>query len=268
MHLKRILSAAVLLPAFLLLVQFGTAFHFFLLVALAILIGLYEFYGMAKAGGWHPLTPLGMGCGVALSCIEFFGAPTPWLISSVAGTIVLLLISLLGGTDQKEATSRGAITLFGLIYVAVLLSFPALLRTMELGRTYIFYLVFVTWAGDTGAFYVGSTMGKRLLCPSISPRKTVEGSVGGLICSVAASGLARLWFWEGLGAVEIVVMGVGLGLMGQVGDLCESMLKRSFGVKDTGVLIPGHGGILDRVDSLLFTAPVLYMVALARSEEH
>ncbi len=131
------------------------------------------------------------------------------------------------------------------------------------GTPLYFYLVLVTWAGDTGAFYVGSTMGKRLLCPSISPRKTVEGSVGGLVCSIVASGLAKLWFWEGLGAVEVVVMGLGLGAMGQVGDLCESMLKRSFGVKDTGALIPGHGGLLDRVDSLLFTAPVLYVAALA-----
>lgn len=264
MHLKRILSAAVLLPAFLLLVQFGTALHFFLLVVLAILVGLYEFYGMAKAGGWHPLTSLGMGCGLVLSGIEFIGVPAPWLVSTVAGVIVLLLIGLLvGGTDQKEAVSRGAITLFGILYVVGLLSVPALLRDMVLGRTYILYLVLVTWAGDTGAFYVGSTMGKRLLCPSVSPRKTVEGSVGGLACSVLASGLAKFWFWEELGAVESVVMGCGLGIMGQVGDLCESMLKRGFGVKDTGALIPGHGGLLDRVDSLLFAGPVLYVAALA-----
>lgn len=264
MHLKRILSAAALLPAFLLLVQFGTAFHFFLLITLAILIGLYEFYGMAKAGGWRPLTSLGMGSGLALSCMEFLGTPAPWLISAMTGVVILLLISLLvGGTEPKEAVSRGAITLFGLIYVAGLLSFPALLRAMASGRIYIFYLVFVTWAGDTGAFYVGSLMGKRPLCPSVSPRKTVEGSVGGLVCSVLASGLAKLWFWEGLGAVEIVAMGVGLGVMGQIGDLCESMLKRGFGVKDTGALIPGHGGLLDRVDSLLFAGPVLYVAALA-----
>ena len=263
MHLKRILSAAVLLPAFLLLVQFGNASHFFVLVALAILVGLYEFYGMAKAGGWHPFTTVGVVCGVALSCMAFFEAPAPWLITALTGVVILLLSSLLvGGTDQKGAVSRAAITLLGLMYVAGLMSFPALLRSMELGRTYIFYLVFVTWAGDTGAFYVGSTMGKRLLCPSVSPRKTVEGSVGGLICSVLASGLAKFWFWEGLGVVEVVVMGLGLGVMGQVGDLCESMLKRSFGVKDTGALIPGHGGLLDRVDSLLFTGPVLYVVAL------
>ncbi|MBZ0159974.1 phosphatidate cytidylyltransferase [Candidatus Methylomirabilis sp.] len=264
MHLKRILSAAVLLPAFLLLVQFGTALHFFLLVTLAILIGLYEFYGMAKVGGWHPLTPLGIGCGLALSCMEFFGAPAPWLISFLTGVIILMFVSLLvEGTDPKETASRGAITLLGLIYVVGLLSVPALLRAMTLGRTYIFYLVFVTWAGDTGAFYIGSTMGKRLLCPSVSPRKTVEGSVGGLVCSVLASGLAKLWFWEELGTVETLAMGCGLGVMGQAGDLCESMLKRSFGVKDTGALIPGHGGVLDRVDSLLFAGPVLYAAALA-----
>jgi len=264
MHLKRVLSAAVLLPAFFLLVQFGTALHFFLLVVLAILIGLYEFYGMAEAGGWRPLTALGMGCGVALSCAAFFEIPAAWLTTALAGVVILVLSSLLvGGTEQKEAVSRGAVTLLGVIYVAGLMSFPALLRTMELGRSYIYYLVLVTWAGDTGAFYVGSTMGKRLLCPSISPRKTMEGSVGGLVCSVLASGLAKLWFWNELGAVEVIVMGLGLGAVGQVGDLCESMLKRSFGVKDTGALIPGHGGLLDRVDSLLFTAPVLYVAALA-----
>ena len=264
MHLKRILSTAALLPAFLLLVQFGTPFHFFLLVTLAILVGLYEFYGMARAGGWHPLTPLGMGSGLVLSYMEFLGAPAPWLILALAGVVVLLLLSLLvGGTEPKEAASRGAITLLGLIYVVGLLSFPALLRAMAPGRTYIFYLVLVTWAGDTGAFYVGSAMGKRSLCPSISPGKTVEGSVGGLICSVLASGLAKLWFWEGLGTGECLALGFGLGVLGQAGDLCESMLKRSFGVKDSGRLIPGHGGVLDRVDSLLFTGPVLYVAALA-----
>src|SRR5574337_895846 len=111
MHLKRILSAAALLPAFLLLVQFGAAFHFFLFITLAILIGLYEFYGMAKTGGWRPLTSLGLGSGLALSCTEFLGAPAPWLISAMTGIVILLLISLLvGETEPKEAVSRGAIT--------------------------------------------------------------------------------------------------------------------------------------------------------------
>jgi len=264
MHVKRVLSAIAFLPPFVLLVQFGTPFHFFLLISVAILVGLYEFYAMAAAGGFHPLTPLGMAGGLMLASLQFVGAPAPWLASALAGSVIVLLISLLlGGRGPKEAASRGAITLLGMLYVAGLLSFAALLRSMPLGRTYVFYLVMVTWAGDVGSFYAGTTLGKKLLYPSISPHKTVEGSLGGLLGCAVASLLAKLWFWEGLGTIQGMGLGVGLGIMGQIGDLCESMLKRSFGVKDAGTLIPGHGGVLDRVDSLLFSGPVLYVAVLA-----
>ena len=264
MHVKRVLSAAAFLPPFVLLVQFGTPFQFFLLISVAILVGLYEFYTMAEISGLHPLRSFGMVGGLALACLLFFGASAPWLASALAGVVGLLLISLLLGSDDlKEAAPRAAITLLGMIYVAGLLSFPSALRAMVPGRTYIFYLASVTWAGDIGAFYVGRTLGRRLLCPSISPHKTVEGGLGGLLCSVLASCLAKLLFWESLGIAQSIFLGLGLGVMGQVGDLCESMLKRSFGVKDAGTVIPGHGGILDRVDSLLFSAPFLYVAVLA-----
>lgn len=264
MHLKRVLSAAAFLPPFILLVKFGTPFQFFLLVGAAILVGLYEFYTMAEAGGFRPLKAFGMAGGLALSCLLFLGAPRPWLASGLASLVILLLLSLLmGGKGPKETASRGAITLLGMMYVSGLLSFPAILRGMASGGTYVFYLCLVTWAGDVSAYYVGRKMGKRALCPSISPHKTVEGSLGGLLFSVAASFLGKLWFWETLGTVQALSLGLGLGITGQVGDLCESMLKRSFGVKDTGTLIPGHGGMLDRVDSLLFTGPILYVAVLA-----
>ena len=264
MHLKRVLSVAVLLPPFILLVQFGTPFQFFLLVSIAILVGLYEFYAIAGAGGLRPLVPIGIAGGLALGCLQFFGASVPWFTLALAGLVALVLTALLfAERDPKAAASRAAITLLGIFYVGGLLSFPAALRTMASGKTYIFYLALVTWANDVGAFYVGSTFGKKLLYPSISPHKTVEGGLGGLLCSVLASFLARLWFWERLGIAQCLSLGLGLGVMGQVGDLCESMLKRSFGVKDTSSLIPGHGGLLDRIDSLLFTGPVLYLVVLA-----
>lgn len=264
MHLKRILSAAVFLPPFVLLVQFGSPFQFFLLVCVAILVGLYEFYAIAGAGGLRPLAPIGIAGGLALGCLQFLGASVPWFTLALAGLVVLVLTSLLfAERDPKEVASRAAITLLGMIYVGGLLSFPAVLRAMAPGRTYIFYLALVTWAGDVGAFYVGSRFGRRLLYPSISPHKTVEGGLGGLLFSVLASFLARLWFWDTLGIAQSLLLGLGLGIMGQVGDLCESMLKRSFGVKDAGSLIPGHGGLLDRVDSLLFTGPVLYLAVLA-----
>jgi phosphatidate cytidylyltransferase len=219
---------------------------------------------MAKAGGQHPLTPLGMAGGLMVAGLQFFGASGAWLGLGVAGWLMILLIRLLlDAADLKGAASRGAITLLGVVYVAGLLSFSALLRGLDDGITYIFYLTLVTWAGDIGAFYVGTALGKRPLYPAISPHKTVEGGLGGLACSVLASCAARLWFWERLGVVQTLSLGIGLGVMGQVGDLCESMLKRGFGVKDAGALIPGHGGILDRIDSLLFTGPVLYLAVVS-----
>lgn len=264
MHLKRVLSAAAFLPLFVLLVKFGTPFHFFLLVGVAILIGLHEFYAMAELGGLHSLTLLGMTGGLALSCLLVFGVPAPWLTATLAGLVVLPLVALLlVGEGPKEAASKAAITSLGMLYVGGLLSFPAILRGMGPGRTYIFYLALVTWAGDVGAFYAGRRFGRKPLYPSVSPNKTVEGAVGGLLCSVLGSCLAKLWFWEQLGGVQSLFLGLGLGVVGQVGDLCESMLKRSVGVKDTGTLIPGHGGILDRVDSLLFAGPALYVAVLA-----
>ena len=246
------------------LVQLGTPVHFFLLVSVAILVGLHEFYAMAAAAGLGPLTLLGTAGGLILGGLQFYGVGAPWVTSTLAGWIMLLLIGLLfQSKGPKDAVLRAGITLLGMFYVAGLLSFPALLRAMESGKVYIFYLVLVTWAGDVGAFYVGRSLGRQPLSPAISAGKTVEGSLGGLLCSVLASCLAKFWFWERLGIVQSLSLGLGLGVMGQVGDLCESMLKRSFGVKDTGTLIPGHGGLLDRVDSLLFTGPVFYLMVVA-----
>ncbi len=264
MHLKRVLSAAVFLPPFVLLVQFGTPLHFFFLVGVAIVVGLHEFYAMAQTAGLRPLAPLGMVGGLALSYLQFRGASAAWQSAALAALVMLLLIGLLvGSKDPKESGSRAAITLLGMIYVAGLLGFLGVLRAMEGGRVYVLYLVLVTWAGDVGAFYAGTALGTRPLYPSVSAHKTVEGSLGGLLCSILGSCLAKLWFWEKLSVSQGLFLGVGLGIMGQVGDLCESMLKRSFGVKDAGTLIPGHGGVLDRVDSLLFTGPVLCLGILA-----
>jgi phosphatidate cytidylyltransferase len=261
MHLQRVLSAVALLPPFVLLVQYGTPLHFFFLVSLAILVGLYEFYSMAARAGVHAVTSLGMAGGLALAATQFFGGQGAWGTGVVSGSVIVVLISLLaGGRNPKDAASRAAVTLLGMVYIGGLLAFPALLRAMEAGRVYVFYLVLVTWAGDVGAFYVGRTFGRRPLSPSISERKTVEGGVGGLLSSVLVSYLATLWLWRELGTIQSLSLGMGLGVIGQVGDLCESMLKRSFGVKDAGALIPGHGGLLDRLDSLLFTGPALYVV--------
>jgi phosphatidate cytidylyltransferase len=147
-----------------------------------------------------------------------------------------------------------------------LLGYTFWLRDLEAGREWILLLVSVTWLGETAAYLVGSTMGRHKLAPTISPRKTVEGSIAQLVMSAIAALGARATFFPELRLADAVVVGLLLGVVGQVGDLLESALKRSVGTKDTGQLIPGHGGMLDRVDSLLINTPVIfYYATYARS---
>jgi phosphatidate cytidylyltransferase len=133
-----------------------------------------------------------------------------------------------------------------------------LTRALDGGEFLVFFVVLVTWAGDTGAYYVGMSLGRHQLAPVISPNKTVEGLMGGLLLALAMAVVASLWFLPSLTLADCLATGLLLAGAGLLGDLVESALKRSAGVKDSGMLIPGHGGMLDRLDSLLFTAPIFY----------
>ena len=156
--------------------------------------------------------------------------------------------------------------MFGICYVNWLIGYGFWLRDLELGKEWVLLLVWVTWLGETAAYLVGTAIGRHPLAPTISPKKTMEGALAQLIVSVLAALLARVWFFPVLSAENAVVVGVLLGIAGQVGDLVESALKRSVGTKDTGRLIPGHGGMLDRIDSLLFNTPVLYFYVYATAQ--
>jgi phosphatidate cytidylyltransferase len=151
---------------------------------------------------------------------------------------------------------------FGVVYVGVLASYLVLLRQYPEGGSWLVVLSAVTAGSDSGAYYFGSTFGKRKLCPNISPKKTVEGALGGLLCGlvaacVSASLLLDTVDWLFVGMAAVLLTGVGI-----LGDLTESMIKRGTGTKDSGTLLAGHGGVLDRIDSLLLTAPVLYYLLL------
>lgn len=130
-------------------------------------------------------------------------------------------------------------------------------RTLPGGEWLVLFLAVVTWASDTGAYYAG-TLWKHPLLPSISPKKTVEGVLGGLVLAVGVAFLAQQWFTSELSLADAVILGLLLTTVGLLGDLFESMIKRRTGVKDSGGILPGHGGMLDRLDSLLFTAPTFY----------
>jgi phosphatidate cytidylyltransferase len=156
-----------------------------------------------------------------------------------------------------------ALRLFGLLYVGWLGSYIIALRVaggegLLLPAKVLTLFFIVVFAGDTGAYYTGRTLGKKKLAPRISPGKTVEGAIGGLLGNVSAGFIAHYTFFPELNPLHIVPLTLMMGLLGIAGDLCESMLKRGANAKDAGQLIPGHGGLLDRLDSMLFNAPLLY----------
>jgi len=147
----------------------------------------------------------------------------------------------------------------GIIYIPVLLSFLILIRGSSSGMIWIFVLLAVIFAGDTGAYYVGSYLGRHKLSPAVSPGKTIEGAIGGLAANLVIGSVGKAFFLSELSWGLSLLFFLAVGIAGQVGDLFESELKRSSGIKDSGGILPGHGGILDRIDALLFASPVAYI---------
>lgn len=194
-------------------------------------------------------------------CLVFLLPGMPILPAVTFLMLFYGLFSLIGVRDVKNSAAEIALLLMGVLYIPLLLSHLALLRGLPQGTHWIFLMLLIVMSGDTGAFYVGSAMGKRKLYPAVSPNKSVEGMLGGLAGSLAGAFFARAVFFPGLTPVDCVATALLVGLAGQLGDLFESLLKRSFGVKDSGNIIPGHGGMLDRLDSILFAAPTLYIYA-------
>ena len=184
------------------------------------------------------------------------GAP----VAALAATTGVMLASSLGGGVGSPSSDGMVIGVVSLCYVGVLMGHALLLQQLPDGRSLLLFLLAVTWVGETAAYAVGSLVGRHKLAPRISPGKTVEGAVGQLLASMAAA-WALGWLvprWSGL---ETCVAGLILGTLGQVGDLTESVIKRSVGAKDAGSAIPGHGGLLDRIDGLLFNTPALFYYA-------
>jgi len=186
-----------------------------------------------------------------------------WLIPSLIavltiGVFAALIRKLLLFPGELVFRDRISVVSIGIVYICIFLSYLVLIRNRTEGVEWIFFVLIVLWMGDTGAYIVGSLMGRRKLCPSISPNKTVEGAIAGLLFSLLAGLVCKNLFLPELSVAHCLTVTGGIACMGQLGDLCESIFKRERGVKDSGALLPGHGGMLDRIDSLLFAAPLLY----------
>ncbi len=261
MHTKRVLTALVFIPLFILLVLKGGSYPFFALITVAALLGLNEFYHLWGNKLAPPYKILGMVLG-GLLCLVF-GLCSPLAVNSLLTLAILLVLlrSLWQQRSEQKPSSQLLLslggTLVGLLYVVWLLGHLIWLRRLPQGREAVFLVFLITWSSDTAAYYVGSAIGRHRLAPKISPGKSVEGAAAGLIAGVLASYLAAGWFYP-LPAYQALLLGVFLGVSIQLGDLCESLLKRAAQVKDSGGLVPGHGGMLDRLDGLLFSAPCLY----------
>jgi phosphatidate cytidylyltransferase len=170
----------------------------------------------------------------------------------------IAVTALAYGRDLRVAGADAAFSLFGVWYVAWLLGHLVWLRGLPTGAWLVVFALWVTWIADAAAYYVGKTWGRRPLAPRLSPKKTVEGAIGAVAGGALAAFAAAAWFVDALSWGEAAALGAVAASVGIVGDLFESLIKRGAGVKDSGGLIPSHGGVLDKIDGLLFTAPVIY----------
>jgi phosphatidate cytidylyltransferase len=258
MHRQRVLSSLLLIPAFLLLVHFGSAFHFALVIGLVIALAAWEFSRLCPEG-----TDPGLSLATVLGALAWHGAVT-WsgavaAVGTAVGAVALVRATVVP-SPFRVGLLQGAWIVLGVTYAGGLLSCIGLLRALPEGRQFIYLLTFAIWAGDTGAFYLGSRFGRRPLAPRISPKKTVEGALGGLAATVVVALAGSIQIWPRVSWDKAAWVGLVLGVAGIIGDLCESVVKRGAAAKDSGSLIPGHGGVLDRLDSLMLAGPVLYVL--------
>jgi phosphatidate cytidylyltransferase len=258
----RELTALVLAPLAIWLVGWAPPLVFDFAIAIISVLALHEFLALGTKKGYD--IPVILCLLISLFITAAFVLPT---VSVEMGMFVSLLVipaSYVFRTKGKieDALPSSAIAVFGTMYVGMLAGSMIRLRNdfpHPEGPNLVFFLVLVVWLGDAGAYYTGKKFGRRKLAPRISPKKTVEGLIGGIIMSVITAIVIQLTFFRGFPLLHAMAMGIVLSISGVIGDLAESMWKRSAAVKDSGTLIPGHGGFLDRFDSIFFTAPILYV---------
>jgi phosphatidate cytidylyltransferase len=254
--MTRIVSAAILLP-----ILFGTVWFLppvatLVLAEVAALLAFLEYAGLASALGAAVPRTLS-GAAVLAACASIgagSGAPEIALLSAM---LVIGAAAVAAGRPNPDMLRDAAAAIFPVLYIGLPLG--ALAATRLAGRETIVLLAAVIIASDSGQYYSGRTFGRRKLAPEISPKKTVEGAIGGVVIGCAAMIAGGLSVFPSANVGILILMSLAVVTLGIVGDLFESLLKRSAGVKDSGSLIPGHGGVLDRIDSWLFAGPVYYV---------
>jgi len=266
---QRVLSAIIIVPILFASIWFSNPW-FSIVVAIAALLGVIEYYAMVDRTGWQPLAIFGT-LWTLFFIFNAYYAPkyssnniyilvTSALIAS-AVALSLVWVLFLRSSSKKVMISWAA-SMAGIFYMGWLLSYWVLIMNHYggdwNGRNWVLIALFSTFAVDTAAYFIGRTWGRHKMAPTVSPRKTWEGAIGGLVGALVAVIALALLLNVDISYGEMVILGVLIAVFAQLGDLAESKLKRSMGVKEASNLIPGHGGILDRLDSIVFTGVVVY----------
>jgi len=237
--------------------------YFIALAAIAIFLGMHEFYSLAARVGLHCERWLAFGAGAAI-LVGFAYAQFGLIIAAlVVVTILSLILALSRPAEFESSLASTAATVFGVVYVPLLMGFAVAIKLTDhqqnrQGSKLLGFVFLVVIASDVGAYFTGRAIGKHKLAPNISPGKTVEGGIGGLVLGMVGAIISKTLFFAEIQWSHLLVLSVIVVVIGVFGDLCESMLKRGAKAKDAASIIPGHGGILDRLDSLLFNAPLIY----------
>jgi phosphatidate cytidylyltransferase len=257
----RVATALIALPALWLIVCYLPSALFAGFIMAVSAVALVEYFGMALPD--HRLErSAGLFWGLVIAGGVAGRRPELWGAGLAFAVISGLAFPLGRPSDLAGGVNRLGLSLLGVLYVGFFTPHFVLLRAVESGWRWVLFTVFVAMGSDTGAYGAGRAFGRHKLAPAVSPGKTVEGALGGLAGAVAVAMLCRILFFDALGRGEALLLGAMISLLAQFGDLCESALKRAFGAKDSGWIIPGHGGILDRLDSLLFPVVFTYYYAV------
>lgn len=260
MHLKRIITSLVALPLLIAIICLGGPFLFSLLVVAVGLIALNEYYGIWFNGSDRNYFLEAAGY-LSVPCLTYSAYLGRMDLASIVILSNIFISAILTVVfAKKKGINSNLISghILGLCYIPLSLAFFVAIRNFDKGVAWVFLGLFIVFASDTGAYYAGTYYGKHKLCPEISPGKTWEGFFGGLAFVIFIGMVFRFLFFMDVPILNFISLSLLTGLIAPVGDLFESMLKRAAGVKDSGNILPGHGGLLDRIDAMLFAFPAVY----------
>jgi len=262
--IKRFISSVILISIAVITIFFLPDWVFVLVSTLIIGLGLYEFFSLVQKKGIPIYKPFGIIVGICIPISIYFRfEPTEkWELAFMVALCLLLFLLQFMRRSSIDALSAVSITFFGILYISWFFSFIIKIRlitdiTLPEGSKLVGFLLLVSKLGDIGAYLIGSRFGRHFLIPRISPKKSIEGAMGGFIFSLIGSLISKT-FLPSMSYFHLITLGILLGILAQIGDLSESLIKRDCSSKDSNTILPGLGGILDLIDSLLFTTPVFY----------